>query len=281
MTWSYNAGTTTPTFAGLVEVNGIRFNNGTYRTQALPFLIDTPTLRTVASDLPSDHGGVLGPSFYGPREGPIDGWLSASSVEDVISAREYLKAAFAQVSPTAMSTLVYDSLGFSPKRQCAVRVAGPIVFEEPEIILKKVARRDFSIPLIVPDPLLYDAVTVQSVTLPMDGTSHTLVGGGSMPAPFTARFTGPWTTAANLIDNASGIAITLTMSLTAGHYVDVDLTDISDPKATDDTGASQFGAITVRSLRRVQPGSNSWKATATAGTTGASQVTVTYRNAWI
>lgn len=281
MTWTYNAGTTTPTYAGLLELNGIRFNDGSFKTQHLSGIIDTPPVRTVISDLPSDNGGYLGRSYYGPRDASIDGWILATTVEDVLEAREYLKKALAMVDGTALSVAVFNMPRWATRRQCNVRVAGPIVFEEPEITRKKLGRRDFTIPLIAPDPLLYDADNLRSTDLGMGAGNVTLTGAGSMPTPFKARFTGPWATSATLTRTTDGATVTLTMSLSAGQYVDVDFTDVTHPTAVQSTGANVFGNVSATGFRKLGVGSNVWNASAASGTSGASKVTVTWRDAWV
>ena len=59
MAYTYDAGTTSPTYAGLVEFGGIRVNDGCFKSEHLAGLQDGAPIRQSVALLPNDWG----PSF--------------------------------------------------------------------------------------------------------------------------------------------------------------------------------------------------------------------------
>lgn len=277
MPYSYDAGTTTPYLAGLVEFNGIRLNDGTFKLTDLSGLLNSPSPRVPLQSLPADSGGFLGTQYYDPLQFTLGGYIDVDSVAYLDPALDQLKGAF-NLSVGAQ-TLVFNRTGWSQRRQVTAYVAGPITVAEPQDLQKAVPERDFQIPLVAPDPIQYDADNLQTVVLPMDNTNHTLTNSGTVPVGFTARFTGPWNTAASLIRNSDGAKITLTMTLAAGHYVDVVMMPGSI-SATQDGTTNVYYTVTDQLATQIAVGSNSWHAAGSSGTTGASQVSVSYRYGW-
>lgn len=277
MTFSYSAGTTTPTLAGLVEFNGIRINDGTFKSEHLGGLIDMPDVRGGVVPMQADHGGIDTLPLYAPRDISLDGWLLTAVYDDVYAGMDYLRGKF--TLDVGSQTLVCQQRGWSTRRQVTARVAGRVQFIEPDVTRKKIGRRDFTIPMIAPDPLMYDADNLKTATMTIGGSSITVTNNGSAPAPFIARLTGPWTTSMTLTCSTSGKTLVYGNGVVAGAYVDVD-THRGAHTFTSNTGANQYFNRGTWTLFTIPVGTSTWQATATAGTSGASQVTLTWRDAW-
>jgi hypothetical protein len=278
VSFSYSAGTSSATLAGLAEIGGIRINDGTFISEHLAGIIDSPPVRTSVSDFPSDHGGFVGATYYGPREIELAGRIRVTSADDVPSARDYLKAAFTLTSPDISWALVVAMRGWATKRQCTVKLRGPITFEEPETVQRKVPYRDFTIPLIAADPYLYDADNLRSIDIPMTGAATPITNAGTAPAYMVARFTGPWTTSATLTHTASGQHIIYTGGAIGGAYIDH--STAPTPTVISNALVNLYAQVTDWTLFTIPPGTSNFTATATAGTSGASKVTLIYRDAW-
>lgn len=281
MAFSYDAGSTSPTYAGLIEFNGIRFNDGTFKSQRVPLIVDSAPVRDAVTDLPSDDGGFAGTAFYGPWQFDLEAWLYVPSPDDVQAALDYLQS---KVNTAAgLLTMPVNSRGWSAARQVTARVAGQIVVNEPDVDLKKVPRRDFTIPFVAPDPRLY-AAALQQVTVT---TGTTLTNNGSVSTPFTVQFNGPLTNPQIDGPGAAGTnRIRFSGTIPSGHWVEVQTNpaSVTGVTAYDDTGASAYGTgtygsgISAFTATVIAPGSSSWTATADSGT---GSTVVSFRDAWI
>lgn len=296
MAYSYDDGSTTPGYAGSITVGGIRLNSsipdathpagGTFKVDDTgnPFLM-TPPVRNTVVPLSSDSGGSLGPQFWDPWPFTLTGWLWVpSGPDDIAGAEDQLRGVF--TAGNGLLTLVGNRRNWATQRQLQAQTNGPITFTARHGTLR-IATRNFSIPMVAPDPLAYDATNVRTTDVPMTNTPTAVVSSGGVPTPFTARFTGPFTTSATLTRASDGATITLgsasnPFTLAAGAYVDVTVNAASPNviSAVRNDGVNVFYAITAFSALRILPGSNNWTATATSGTTGASKVTFTWRDAW-
>src|SRR5689334_12625591 len=106
MSYSYSAGTTTPSLGGLVEFGGIRINDGTFKTHHLGGLIDTPPVRSGVSEFPADHGGSASTPYYSPRDILLEGWIYVPVVDDLSAAMDQLRGAFA-LGDGSLKTLTF------------------------------------------------------------------------------------------------------------------------------------------------------------------------------
>lgn len=277
MTWAYDDGTDTPTFAGLVEIAGVRLNDGSFITEALTGLIDMPDVRVQVSPYATENGGSTQTALFGSRDIQIDGWTRGANVEDVLTACDYLRSALTSALGTGgLTTLIVNRLGWATRRQCDVQLAGRVVFPEQELTRKKVPSRLFTIPLLAPDPTLYDADNENTVTVPGTSTLTALPSAGTVPVPFTARFNGPFTTA-SLVRHSDGATIALDSSrlaatVGAGGYIDV-TTGPGGVTAVFNDGSNAYAAVTDTGGDRLLPGSGTWSAD--------HPVDVTWRDGWL
>jgi hypothetical protein len=277
MTWTYAAGTTTPTLAGLIEFNGARINDGSLRAGYFAGLLDAPPVRDSSVALPSDHGASPGQPFYGARNMQIQGWVETTVADDLPLAMDYLRNAFNLYA--GLQELVVNCRGFTARRQTLARVVDAITFNDPGLGFRRVPRRDFIIPMIAPDPLLYNADTLHSLTV----TSTSLTNSGSMPTPFVVRFNGPLTNPA-LNGPGVGNIVKYTGVIASGHWVEVGTNpaSVTGVYAVDDNGADVYGGtastgISNFTARVIAPGSGTWVATADAG---SGTTVVSFRDAW-
>jgi len=276
MAYSYNAGTTTPTYAGLVEFNGIRINDGTFKSDHLAGLIDTPPVRSSLRDLSQDHGALDANPLYGVREIAISGWAyTGQAVDDVFSAVDQLRAAFA-LGDGSLKTLVFQQRGWATRRQVSARINGPLTIDEPDLVQKKKGSRSFTIPMIAPDPLAYDADNLKSVTISAGG-SATLTNNGSVATPFIAQFNGAFTGPVTLTNNTASESIEYDGNALAGAYIQVQ-TNPAAPggrTVTNNTGdVGYYQYMGAWSAFTIPPGTSTWSAS------GCS-VTVIWRDAWV
>lgn len=283
MSYTYNAGGTTPTYAGLVEFNGLRINDGTFKSQSVPLIVSTAPVRDSVSASAGDTGGFASDPYYDPWPFEIEGWLWVpTGPDDVQAAIDNLKAAFNLNA--GLQQMTVNARGWSAKRYITCRVAGAVVITEPDLSSKKVPRRDFAIPMVAPDPRLYNADATFSVNISPGGTAS-VTNAGTAPAPFTARFVGPLT---NPYIDGPGRLLFNRIRLNqpdgtdyvigSGHYVDVTTnTAQGGVTAVTDTGVDVYAKVANFSARTIGPGTETWSATADAGT---GHVTITLRDTY-
>lgn len=295
MAYSYDAGSTTPGHAGLIEITSvIRINSaipsggstagGTFKVEPGCALFGTAPVRLPTSALPSDHGASMGTPFLDGWTFSIPGWFWVpSGPDDCPSAAEQLKAAFSTLN--GLLTLTLNKRGWATRRQIQAQTNGDIGAFEARHGTLLIPTRNFTIPMFAPDPLQYDADNLKTptVTLGGSGTTTNLTNNGNAPTPFKVRFTGPMTNPA-LVRSVSGTPqIALTATITAGHWIEVGTNPAQSGGvyAVDDLGVNQYGVITTFSTAAltIPAGTTAWYVNS-SGTTGASGVVVTYRDAW-
>lgn len=287
MTYTYDGGVATPGLAGLIEVAGtsplIRLNSslvtgtepagGTFKLDDNP-LLSTPPVRVAATGFAADDGGFLSPAYLDVWTFTISGWvwLGPNGVaDDIPAAQEQLKAAFSVKN--GLLTLVTNMRGWAARRQILAQTNGPITFT-PRFTTRRTPAMNFSIPMIAPDPVLYDADTLRSVAVTSSATA--VSSAGSVPTPFKARFTGPFSTATLTAPDGTTITVDstrLASTIGSGQYVDVQTnpTVSGGISAIRSDGTNAVAALTAFRATRITPGTANWTAT------GAT-VTLTYRD---
>lgn len=270
MSYAYDAGTSVPTIAGLVEYGGIRINDGTFRSLSMSGLRDSPGVRQDVTPYAQAHGATLSQALYDARLIQVGGVILVSDIADLPAAEEELRAAF-NLFPSTLQTLTVAWAGL-PRQIMSVRVAGPLVFDDPDVARKKVPRREFMVTLVAPDPRRYSE-TERSTVATLNGAGTLAQNAGTFPAVFGVRITGPITNPS--VVSAAG-TFGLTTTIVAGTYVDLN-TDTRT--AVDSTGASRYGSFTG-AWYEIPPGGTSINVTGT-GTSGATVATVTHRDCWV
>ncbi|MBV9292627.1 MAG: hypothetical protein JO222_09270 [Frankiales bacterium] len=283
MAYSYDAGSTTPTYAGLCEFNGKRINDGTFKSTTLPMLTDGPPRRDAMSPLPSDDGGISGDPFLDAWAFQIEGWLRTLNPDDVWAAISDLRSAF--TVGAGYQQLKFKARGWAQARYLTARVTATPSITEPDLHLKKVPRRDFLISMEASDPRSYNADVLTSVSINR-GSSANITNAGNYPTPIVAVFVGPLTNPQLDGPGASGRnRIRLKNSdgtdfvIAPGDSVTVNLNPSSATGVTilDNSGANQYPAAAALTASTIGPGTESWALT---GDSGGGHVTVQIRDAW-
>lgn len=268
MPYTYNAGTTTPNLAGLAEYNGVRINDGTFELHHLAGLIDSPPIRVPSLSLPSRHGGFVGTRYYDPLAINLEGKLLVADYTQIGPALDQLRGAFN--TDAGLQTLTVNYPGWANARQVTAGVSGQIVVDEPAGLEKLEPYRTFSVPLIAPDPLLYD-VNTTTVTVT---TGTTITNAGTASTPFVVRFTGAATNPT--LTTAAGSIAMNPYTVASAHYAEVNTNAAATTGITalTDAGVNVYGNVTAFTVYTIPPGSSSWTYT------GGGTCTVTFRNAW-
>lgn len=275
MTFSYDAGSSSPTYAGLAEITNLRFNDGTFKSQHIPPITDSAPIRDVTGSLPQDHGGFVGTRFYDPWPFDLEGWLYVtSSPNDVQAAIDYLRGKFSLKA--GLLTLTLNSRGWAASRQMSVYLNGPIIVEEPEVLLKKVPTRNVTVPLVAPDPRLYSTGSANTATISTGGGTAAN-NAGTADTPFSVTFNGPQTGPV-VLTAPDGTKISVD-TIASGHSVTVNTRDPSTgtPTAVTDTGANALASVNELSALVIPPGSASW---VKSNGGGAGSTVMSWRDAW-
>jgi hypothetical protein len=284
VTYTRDNGSTTPTLNGFCAFNGLQINDGTFKSSNLGMITGSPPIRAAASSLPSDDGGLDGVPLYDQWEFDLEGELFVDSADYVQSAIDDLRRTFNLA--VGLNTMTFKSRGFTGTRRMSVRLNGQIVTNDPGKGRRKTRTRTFTIPLLAVDPRAYDDATLRTVVF-NPGDTKTLTNDGNYPSPFIAefdgtvtnpQFDGPGTAGFNRLRmlNFDGSDYTIT----SPHFVRIS-TYPSTPTgitALDDAGVSVYGKVANRSAGTISPGTSSWTYTATSG---AGQLVLTYRDAWV
>lgn len=286
MSYVYDAGVTTPGYAGLLEITSvIRLNSslvtgtepagGTFKLEQNPFL-SSPPVRLAVSSLPSDSGGAASPPFYDPYPFTIGGWLWVpSGPDDVAGAEEQLRAAFAAGNGPLL--LTGNMRGWATKRQITAQTNGQITFT-PRHGTLRIPTRDFSIPMIALDPLAYDADNLRTQTLPATGAFTNVVSNGTVNTPFSVTITGPITNPVLTRQNDAK-TIALSGTIASGHSITITTNPVTGISAVDDLGANVYGKVSAFAATWLMPGTRAWTLTGTS-TSGATAAVISWRDAW-
>lgn len=287
MTYSRVAGTTNPTIAGYASFGSLPINDGTFKSSFLEMIEGSPDIVTDIVELPNDDGGFDGYPLYGPWKFSIEGWIYVPVIDDIQAAINDLRSVFNLY--TGLGLLTFKSRGFSGTRQMTVRLADKIVITDPGLGRRKVRRRDFTLPLVAPDPRAYNADSEHSVDF-ASGATHDLTNNGNYPTPFTVQFVGPLTNpqldgpgpaGSNRIRlyNSDGTDYVIA----SGHSVTVQTNPAAANGVTvlDETGASVYEHVDTRTAALIMPGTSSWTLTTTGGGADTGHATVKDRDAWV
>lgn len=276
MSFSYDAGSTTPNLAGLVEIGSIRINDGTFELlSAGGLLLGTPEFRSDAVPLAADHGAFPTTPFYGPLDIELTGQIRVPLVEDLWGAIDLLKQTF-NLADKSLKTLTVNTSGWSAARQIGVSMR-PVTITPPSSFDDHYApKREFTVDLVAPDPRLYETTaTATTVT-----TSTTVPNAGTMPTPFVVRFNGPQNNPR--IDGPGGGTtnrLAIGLNIASGHWVEVNTYDpeTGTMTAVDDLGANMMAKVTSATAREVEPGGSAWTKT---NDSGSGSTVMTTRGAW-
>lgn len=280
MSYSYDAGSTTPFLAGLVEFGGIRINDGTFKLTDLGGLLNSAPVRNAPSSLPNDHGGWQGPVYQDPLPFTLAGYIDVDLVDYIDPALDDLQAAFDVEQNPDAQLLVVNRTGWSARRQVTAIIAGALTVEEPVDLEKKVPQRNFTVPMIAVDPRKYNADTLQTVDIPVDGSSHAVTNGGNRPAPFIVQFFGPFTTSITLTSDSTGDVLEYDSSAVDGAYIEVQTNPVVGRTAVTNAGVDEYVHVGTFSLTGIPPGTSNFHCTVASGSGVDTKARLIFRDTW-
>lgn len=277
-TFTYDAGSSSPTFGGLAEFNGVRINNGSFKSHQIGLLTSGPTMRNTVQPLPGDHGSFGGVPYWDGRAFPVDGWLLVDTADAIQLALDYLASAYNLKA--GLRTFTYQARGWSAARIVTARVNGAIVVNDPGFGRRKTRRRDYSIPMFAPDPMTYSAALHTADISP--GATALIPNAGNEDTHFTVRFTGPLVNPRVGFDLGGAALVKVRYAGTlasSSDWVEVQSNPaaVGGVTAVDNTGASVMAAISARSFRVLQPGNQTVEC---AADSGGGHATISWRDAW-
>lgn len=277
MAFSYDAGSSTPDLGGLVEIGGIRINNGTFKLTSLGGL-GSPPIRVPMTELASAQGSHLGTQFHSGYTAAIEGYIDVDQVAYLDPALDMLKAAISPLVNGPTQLLIFNRSGFATRRQVTASFGGQVTVEEPVERAKLVPQRNFVIPMAIPDPFAYNADSQHSVTVPYNGASVQLPNNGNAPTTFAVTFSGTATNPA-LFDDTTGQSIALTMAITT-HPVTVQTNPVTGISAVDSVGTNDYANVSAFTLLTIPAGTSRMFHSTATGVSGGT-CTVVYRDAWV
>jgi hypothetical protein len=275
-------------YAGLVVGDGTA-----YELAEIDGLGDMPELRTSDRTRLRRHGELPGDDFLAGRSLVLTLEVFGADDPSFQAAVDALKAAFAPGNPEAALVLLVPGIAGGGQRRLNVR---PRKLDLPVDVDRFFYRQPIAqVQLDATDPRIYDD-TQQSVVTPLAATptGHTWnntwnlswgtagVSGsifatntGTFPTPPTFRIDGPVTNPS--IENTTyGFTLAFNITLGSGEFLDVD----SDARTVLLGGASsRYSTLTRADWFDLAPGVTEIKFRGT--TTGAPQLTATWRSAWL
>lgn len=269
--WPVVAGTAVD-FSGVLDFpSGLRLggDDGTFRLSVAPCITDSMPLRVSSGPAPRG-GGMVGDPLPDVWPFDVQGWFLVDDPADIQAAVDLLhqKVNFA----LGWQTVTLNAPGWPATRTMTLRVGGQITVDPRDRGDMTVPERVYTIPLIAADPRRYGPAVTTPITT---GTSVT--NGGVIPSPFVATFVGPLTDP-ELNGPGTGNILKLT-TVASGQTVTVTTVDPTTGTTTaiDNTGADVFDLIVTDKVDYIDPGTESWTFTKTAGAGSAS---MTVRSAW-
>ena len=194
--------------------------------------LDSPEVRESAEDLSQLDGGAHGDFFYGRRPITITGMLLNPPTMHDRNERE-TKLRRASNAMRADATLSWTLAGgieqyVNVRRQQPLRVTG-------------MWQKEFQLPLVAADPLIYEAGDVNSMEF-SSVTGNTVVVEGSAPVPFKAVIEGgPASIEGAVLENlTTGKQLKIDASFTSGtdHFLVLD-TSLRTAVMTNEFGANE------------------------------------------
>lgn len=268
MTFTYDAGSATPGYAGLISWPSLRVNDGTFRPLVIPPITESAPVRVGSTPSP-EGGGVVSDPVLDVWSFEVAAWIYTEDIADMQAAVDYLKS---KVNAwNGWQTVTFDAPDWAEPRRMTLQVNGQLQVTVPDKGTLIAPERVFSVPVIAADPRLYGQ-TQQTVTVT---TSTAVTNDGNYGAPFTVRFNGPQTDPQINKDGTSGSAkVKYVGTITSGHWVEF---NTLTGEAVDDTGATAYSGISASTARRLAPGSTAWTK---SNASGAGTTQIIFRNTW-
>lgn len=229
--------------------------------------LDHPEVRENAWALVEADGGVHGNFWLGRRPITMTFEVIGTSVTQRNNRLQRLKQA--QRALRGDGTIKWTPTG-SVEQQVSFRT------QQPMRVAGSWLKTVF-IGLVCADPRIY-STALHSTAGINEATPTTIHNAGDFPSPPSLRIHGPGT---NPVVKNAGVPITFSgLTLAAGDYVDVDLLQRT---VIDNTGASRYSTIDFLNTTwwYIYPGDNTVRIDWGSGSTAASDLDVTWRDAWV
>lgn len=273
--WPYVAGTDID-FSGVVDFPaGLRLggDDGTFRLSVAPCITDSVPIR-VASEPAPRGGGMVGDPLLDVWQFDVQGWFEVDTPDDIQPAIDLLHQKI-NMALGWQEISLYAPGWSGAARTMTVQLAGQITVDPRDKGDMTVPERVFTVPLIAADPRRYGVEATVPIT-----TATGVLNTGILPSPFKAVFVGPLTDA-ELNGPGAGNIIALS-SVASGQTITVQTFDpetgtttLSDNLGTDPMDL--FGLLVTDTAEAVQPGTESWTFTKSAG---AGTCSMKIRGAW-
>lgn len=234
----------------LVQINGVSFNSDSDKH----YFIDSesglgnPPVRLINYDVPGENFGIFVSAFYGKRQFTLSGWVVGDSMSDFVQRRDTLYKALdiTNGEQPVVFTLANDrivQINAVCKQLDLSQQAGDIVAAQfqaqfegsfPFLLTPTVNQYSIALPL-------GGGGTVPAPTMPMAlggnlGGNITVVNNGNAPYWPTARIYGPVTNPV-ITNQTLGLALQLTITLSASEYLDI---DFKRKSIFDNFGTNQY-----------------------------------------
>lgn len=223
---------------------------------------DSPNMRENIEDLPEQDGAIAGDYFLGSRPITFSGRVIGSTATvrnaQVVSLQRAVRGLRGDcvIKSTASGLPAMQANA----RLQNLRVTGGFV-------------KQFQLGMVCADPRIYSqALNTQS----RSGTGTvSCTNAGNFDARPVIRVTAMNTP--TITNTTTGLALTLSYNITAGHYVDIDM---AARTAIDDTAVSHYNSITFpTNWWTLAPGANTITLSGTTNTGAA--LSVSWRDTWL
>lgn len=230
--------------------------------------LDSPEIRENAWDLVEADGGVHGNFYFGRRPVTLTVDVLATNAQQRGAALEKLKRATNAMrgDGTLRWTTPY---GGGPNQQLSFRRQQPLR-------ITGAWKKSCFLALVAADPRIY-SYDLYTTTVPV-ATPTTLVNQGDFNSPPSLKINGPGTDP--VVKNGTLQIAFSGLTLTAGQYVVINSIQHT---VVDQDGANKFSKVDFLNTQwwALGPGNNSVRIDWGSGSTGASTVEVTWRDAWV
>lgn len=231
--------------------------------------LDSPEVRENAWDLVEADGGAHGNFWFGRRPVTLTLDVLGTTAADRNAKLEKIKRATNAMRGDGILSWTTPSTA-GPNQQISYRRQQPLRIEG-------AWKKSVFLGLVAADPRIYSS-TLHSLTINPGAGYSTVTNQGDFTSPASLKINGPGT---NPTLTANGWPLVFQgLTLSAGEFITVDLMQRTVVK---NDGTNQYGKVNFLSSAwwLLASGDNSVKIDWASGSTGASTLVVTWRDAWV
>lgn len=264
---------------GTLPLGGL-FSNYAYYIQEIGGL-DDADIAVSADNLPAAHGEISMPGFYGGRTITLQGFIRAINPYQLRVAQQNLREAFGQnFTEKSLIFLTGDAVNGDIFINC--RKSAPLAMRE-QVTKYNEHRRDFLVTLRASDPrfLAFTSSTTASATNPANLANLSCTNAGNWSAYPTFTIHGPFNANLILTNTTTGVFTKLDTALLSTNTIVID-TAAKTVKDSQAANANRYSYLDpTAAWVTLEPGAQNIQLSGVAGGSAVSQVTVTWRSAWI